>query len=40
VRAATALIEGGRYRAPSLAGLDEAAIMDRLLKLYRRLAAG
>jgi glycosyltransferase involved in cell wall biosynthesis len=40
VRAATALIEGGRYRAPSLTGLDEAAIMDRLLKLYRRLAAG
>lgn len=40
VRAATALIEGGRYRAPRLDALDETAIMERLLGLYRRLAAG
>lgn len=40
VRAASALIESSNYRCRSLEALDEAAIMGRVLELYRRLARG
>ncbi len=40
VRAASALVESGRYRRSAPAALDERAIMDRLLGIYRRLATG
>ncbi|BCX17841.1 MAG: LPS biosynthesis protein [Geminicoccaceae bacterium] len=40
VRRASALVASGRYRCPDPAALDETAIMDRLLGLYRRLASG
>jgi glycosyltransferase involved in cell wall biosynthesis len=39
VRAASALVASGRCRCAEPAALDEAAIMDRLLGLYRRLAS-